>query len=39
MNFDGMRELHWHFMHPVVVGLMLALAVGLYAGFRRAHWV
>jgi magnesium transporter len=39
MNFDGMRELHWHFMYPVVVGVMLALAVGLYVMFRRARWL
>ncbi len=39
MNFDGMRELHWHFMYPVVVGVMLALAVGLYVMFRGARWL
>ena len=39
MNFDGMRELQWHFMYPLVVGLMLALAVGLYVMFRRARWL
>ena len=39
MNFDGMRELRWHFMYPLVVGLMLALAVGLYVMFRRARWL
>lgn len=39
MNFDGMKELGWHFMYPVVVAVMMALAVGLYVMFRRARWL
>ena len=34
-----MPELHWHPMYPIVVALMLAAAVGLFATFKRAHWL
>jgi magnesium transporter len=39
MNLEGMKELGWHFMYPVVVAVMIALAVGLYVMFRRARWL
>ena len=39
MNFDHMPELRWHAAYPVVVGLMLALAGGLFASFKRAGWL
>jgi magnesium transporter len=39
MNFEGMHELRWHAMYPIVVGLMVALAVGLYVMFRRSKWL
>jgi magnesium transporter len=39
MNFDRMPELHWQFGYPLVMGLMIALCVGLFFGFRRSGWL
>jgi magnesium transporter len=39
MNFEHMPELGWHVGYPLVVLVMLALAVALYASFKRAHWL
>jgi magnesium transporter len=39
MNFVHMPELRWHAAYPIVVGLMLATAVGLFASFKRAGWL
>lgn len=39
MNLEGMKELGWHFMYPLVVAVMIALAVGLYVMFKSAKWL
>jgi len=39
MNFDHMPELHWVWGYPFALGLMLAVAVVLYALFKRNDWL
>lgn len=39
MNFDAMPELHWALGYPLAVGLMVLLAVGLWAWFKKRHWM
>ncbi len=39
MNFEFMPELHRPLAYPVVLGLMLAMAVGMLAFFRRKGWI
>ena len=39
MNFDHFPELHWRFGYPLVVGVMAALMIGLFRGFRRSGWL
>jgi magnesium transporter len=39
MNFDTMPELHWAFGYPFAVALMLGLGIGLWAVFKRKHWL
>ena len=39
MNFDVMPELRWRFGYPLIWALMLALAVGIAAWFRRKGWL
>jgi magnesium transporter len=39
MNFDHMPELRWPVAYPIVVALMIFAAVGLFASFKRAHWL
>jgi len=39
MNFRIMPELHWAFGYPVAIGLMLVVAVGLYAIFKGKKWL
>jgi len=42
-SFYGMNtympELQWHGMYIVVLAIMLLAGIGLYASFRRAHWL
>jgi magnesium transporter len=42
-SFYGMNtympELQWHGMYIVVLALMLLAGIGLYASFKRAHWL
>jgi magnesium transporter len=38
MNFDFMPELRHPLAYPVVLGLMLAIALGMLAFFRRKGW-
>jgi magnesium transporter len=39
MNFHNMPELHWRHAYPLVVAVMVAAAVGLFASFKRADWL
>jgi magnesium transporter len=39
MNFDRMPELHWAWGYPFALGLMLSIAVVLYALFKRNDWL
>ncbi len=39
MNFVHMPELHWIFGYPLIVAVMAALALALYAFFRRRGWL
>lgn len=39
MNFDYMPELHWRYGYFFALGLMVAIAVGLVALFRRIKWL
>ena len=39
MNFDLMPELHWAWGYPMALGLMLAVAVALYAVFKVKKWL
>ncbi|MEU9285361.1 magnesium and cobalt transport protein CorA [Streptomyces sp. NPDC048275] len=39
MNFDHMPELHWRFGYPLVLGVITALCLVLYRGFRRNGWL
>jgi magnesium transporter len=39
MNFRHMPELGWRAGYPVVLGLMLATGVAIYAFLKRAHWL
>ena len=39
MNFDHIPELHWRFGYPLTLILMVVLSVGLYAMFKRQHWL
>ena len=39
MNFSHMPELDWAASYPVVVVLMVAVALLLYRGFKRAGWL
>jgi magnesium transporter len=39
MNFDNMPELHWRYGYFAVLGLIAAIMVGLYVGFKRNRWL
>jgi magnesium transporter len=39
MNFEHMPELGWPFGYPFALVLMAALAVALYAAFKRKGWL
>lgn len=39
MNFDYMPELEWHLGYFGVLGVMLLIAVGLLAVFRKYRWL
>jgi magnesium transporter len=39
MNFEHIPELHWRYGYPYALGLMLALAVGLWRFFKRKGWL
>ena len=39
MNFEFMPELHWRYGYAVVMGLIVAVCVGLYITFKRTKWL
>jgi magnesium transporter len=39
MNFDNLPELHWRYGYFVVLGLVVAIPLGLYFWFRRKGWI
>jgi magnesium transporter len=39
MNFEHIPELHWRLGYPYALGLMLALAAGLWGFFKRKGWL
>src|SRR5205085_4280591 len=38
MNFDNMPELHTRYGYFVVLGVILAVMIGLYLGFKKNRW-
>ena len=39
MNFDIMPELHWALGYPMAITIMIMVVVGLWAWFRKNHWL
>ncbi len=39
MNFEHMPELRWVYGYPVVMGLIVAICLGLYITFKRTKWL
>ena len=39
MNFHNMPELSWYLGYPFAIGLMIVIAVLLYAVFKRRNWL
>jgi magnesium transporter len=39
MNFDYMPELRWRWGYPAVWSLMIGVALGFLAWFRRRGWI
>jgi magnesium transporter len=39
MNFRNMPELQWQYGYLVALGLMVAIALGLYVAFKRKGWL
>ncbi|UFN44987.1 magnesium/cobalt transporter CorA [Nocardioides okcheonensis] len=39
MNFDHMPELHWRYGYPFAVALMVGVAGGLFAFFKKSGWL
>lgn len=39
MNFRNMPELDWQYGYLVALGLMVAIALGLYVAFKRKGWL
>nr|WP_296778066.1 magnesium and cobalt transport protein CorA [Rhodococcus sp. (in: high G+C Gram-positive bacteria)] len=39
MNFDNIPELHWTYGYYVVISAVAVVCVGLFALFRRNHWL
>ncbi|MGI8695399.1 MAG: magnesium/cobalt transporter CorA [Mycobacteriales bacterium] len=39
MNFRNMPELHWRYGYPIVMGVIVAICLVLYRGFRRSGWL
>ena len=39
MNFDHMPELHWTYGYPFALVLMVGVAIGLFAWFKKSGWL
>ncbi len=39
MNFRYMPELYWRYGYPAVLIVMLAIAIGMLAYFKRKGWI
>ena len=39
MNFEHMPELKWTYGYPMVIGIMLAVTLGIFLWFRRKGWL
>jgi magnesium transporter len=39
MNFQFMPELGWKLGYPGVMGLMVAVGIGIWVWFKRKGWV
>lgn len=39
MNFEHMPEIHWKYGYYVVIGVMVALGVGMFYIFRKKDWI
>lgn len=39
MNFNNMPELQWEYGYYLVISLVLATCIALYANFRRSNWL
>ena len=39
MNFDIMPELHWALGYPMAIVIMVLVVLGLWAWFRKNHWL
>jgi len=39
MNFDHMPELHWTYGYPFAIVLMIGVAAGLFALFKKSGWL
>lgn len=39
MNFNVMPELDWQYGYPLVLGIMLAVALGMVMYFKRRQWL
>ncbi|MEW6236882.1 MAG: magnesium/cobalt transporter CorA [Candidatus Omnitrophota bacterium] len=39
MNFTFMPELHWRFGYPLILGVMISSAIGMFLYFRRKKWI
>ena len=38
MNFQDMPELHLHYAYPALLGIMVAIAIGMWRYFKRRGW-
>ena len=39
MNFDNMPELHWKYGYFILLGVMLAIGLGLIRLFKQKNWL
>ncbi|MEU9555922.1 magnesium and cobalt transport protein CorA [Streptomyces fumanus] len=39
MNFDHMPELHWRFGYPMVLGVTVAICLGIHRALKRNGWL